>query len=110
MTTTIRLGRSTFEVSAWLDARVRPTHEGVYQRRIDGTAFSCWNGRLWNAEAATPAAAADRRRPSDRQRAAWRGLTQPSAQPCATCKGHTVVDRGHDEDSGRDLIEECSDC
>jgi len=110
MTTTIRLGRETLDVSPWLDARVRPAHEGVYQRRVDGDAFSCWNGRRWNADAPTPSAAADVRRPSSPQRVAWRGLNQPSDQPCATCNGHTVIDRGHDEESGVDLIDECTDC
>ena len=108
--TTTRVGSTTLEVSPWLDARFRPAHEGVYQRRVDGDAFSCWNGRLWNTDAPTPAAAAHSRKPSDRQRVAWRGLTRPSNEPCATCQGHTVVDRGHDEENGIDLIEECSDC
>jgi len=32
-----------------------------------------------------------------------------SAAPCA-CRGHTVIDRGVDVETGVVLIEECSDC
>ena len=35
---------------------------------------------------------------------------QPSPAPCATCRGHTVIDRGVDIESGADLIAECPDC
>jgi hypothetical protein len=29
---------------------------------------------------------------------------------CATCRGHTVLDRGVDGETGADLIEECPEC
>jgi hypothetical protein len=39
-----------------------------------------------------------------------RASAAPSAAPCPTCRGHTVIDRGLDVENGADLIEECPDC
>lgn len=98
------------EVTDWISGRVTPVHEGVYERRVSDGAFSCWNGGQWNEDAASPSEAAGKTIPSRDQNASWRGLATQSDLPCATCKGHTVVDGGYDEDSGRDLIAECPDC
>lgn len=104
------LGNSTLIVTDWFDAGVRPAHEGVYERLFPAGPYSCWNGAGWNADAPDPGAAAGQAAPSAFQEARWRGLIEASAEPCATCRGHTVVDRGFDEDSGEDLIAECADC
>ena len=98
------------DLTDWISGAVHPVHEGVYERRVSDGSFSCWNGRGWNRDATTPAKAAGQREPSRDQNASWRGLTSPSDLPCATCKGHTMLDRGYDEDSGLDLIGECPDC
>lgn len=98
------------EVTDWIGGSVAPVHEGVYERRVSDGGFSCWNGRQWNADADTPAEAAGKTNPSRDQNASWRGLAAPSDLPCATCKGHTVVDGGYDEDGELDLIAECPDC
>ena len=98
------------DTTAWFDAGTTPVREGVYERRIPHRPFSCWNGRAWNDDASTPTDAAGRSRPSAEQRVSWRGLVEPSGLPCATCKGHTVVDRGYDAEIDRDLIAECPDC
>ena len=94
----------------WIPGSTTPVHQGVYERRVSDGSFSCWNGAVWNADAASPADAAGKESPSRDQNASWRGLAEPSALPCATCKGHTVVDRGYDEDAGKDLLGECPDC
>ena len=94
----------------WFDAAARPAHEGVYERRAPAGPFACWNGRGWNADAATPGQAARQTATSAHRDAAWRGLVEPSDAPCATCRGHTVVDRGFDDERGVDLIAECADC
>ena len=104
------LGNTTLVVTDWYGATARPVHEGVYERLFPAGPYSCWNGRAWNADAPRPAEAARQTRASDYQDARWRGLVEASAEPCATCRGHTVVDRGVDEDSGEDLIAECVDC
>lgn len=104
------VGTRSFAVTEWFDARSRPVHEGVYERLFPAGPYSCWNGASWNADASDPTAAARQPRPSAWQDARWRGLLEASAEPCATCRGHTVVDRGFDEDSGEDLIAECVDC
>ena len=96
--------------TAWFDASERPAHAGVYERRAPAGPFSCWDGARWRRDAASAAAAARQQAASAMQRAPWRGLVHASAAPCATCRGHTVLDRGVDVDSGADLIEECPDC
>ena len=100
----------TSELTDWIPGEVKPVHEGVYERRMSDGSFSCWNGEVWNEDAATPADAAGKTSPSRDQRASWRGLAVPSALPCATCGGHTIVDRGYDPDTDRDLLTECPDC
>ena len=100
----------TSELTDWMPGTLEPVHEGVYQRRMSDGSFSCWTGRVWNRDAATPDEAAGSTSPSRDQRASWRGLATPSALPCATCGGHTIVDRGYDAETDRDLLEECPDC
>lgn len=103
-------GRPTFELTAWHAADARPAHRGVYERRDAPAPYACWGGDGWFADADTPEAAAGQEAPSACQRAAWRGLAHAPDTPCRTCRGHTVLDRGVDEDSGGDLIGECPDC
>lgn len=103
-------GTQPLEVTDWIRGSAAPVREGVYERRMSDGPFSCWNGQRWNEDAATPALAAGKDVPSRDQNASWRGLVAPSDLPCATCKGHTVVDRGYDEETERDLIAECPDC
>jgi hypothetical protein len=97
-------------VTAWMPPDARPVREGVYERQDPAGPFSCWSGRAWNADARTPGEAARRTSPSPQQRAPWRGRVEASDAPCATCRGHGVVDRGFDEEHGVDLIDECADC
>ncbi len=99
-----------FELTGWIAGTVRPLHEGVYERRVSDGSFSCWNGLAWNEDAATAAEASTKSVPSRDQNASWRGLTSPSALPCATCGGHTIVDRGQHEETDEDLLGECPDC
>ncbi len=94
----------------WLDSRARPARAGVYARRSPAGPFACWDGSRWRSDADSPDQAANATGASRWQTAAWRGLAAPSAAPCATCRGHTVIDRGVELESGRDLIEECPDC
>jgi hypothetical protein len=94
----------------WFDAAAVPARPGVYERRGGRGRYACWDGARWRRDADSAAAAARQQSPSPIQRAAWRGLGGPAAAPCATCRGHGVVDRGVDLDSGADLIDECPDC
>jgi hypothetical protein len=96
--------------TAWFDAETVPSRPGVYERRAPAGPYACWDGMRWRSDAATAAAAALDEDASAIQRAAWRGLAATSAAPCATCRGHTVIDRGVDVETGVDLIEECPDC
>ena len=96
--------------TAWFDGATAPARPGVYERRAPAGPYACWDGARWRGDAPSALAAAERERPSAIRRAAWRGLVAAAAAPCATCRGHTVVDRGVDEDSGADLIAECPDC
>ncbi len=98
------------DLTDWLPGAVPPVHEGVYERRVSDGTFSCWNGNQWNADADSPAEAAGSQAASRDQNASWRGLVAQSSLPCATCKGHTVVDRGQHEETDADLIGECPDC
>lgn len=98
------------ELTDWISGALHPVREGVYERRVSDGSFSCWNGRSWNRDAATPVDAAGAVEASRDQNASWRGLTSASSLPCATCKGHTVIDRGFDPDSGAELLGECPDC
>jgi len=98
------------ERTAWFDADTVPPRPGVYERRAPAGPYACWDGTRWRTDASTPAAAASRQRASATQHAAWRGLAAAASAPCATCRGHTVIDRGVDVESGADLIEECPDC
>lgn len=109
MTTTI-VGSTRLEVTDWIPGSVRPMREGVYERRVSDGTYSCWDGAAWNRDSDSPAEAAGSRTTSRDQNASWRGLTERSELPCATCNGHGIVDRGYDEASSRDLIDECPDC
>jgi hypothetical protein len=97
-------------LTSWLGGQQTPARAGVYARRAPAGPYACWDGARWRADADAPAAAARQQRTSRLQHAAWRGLALPSVAPCATCRGHTVLDRGVDAESGADLIEECPDC
>ena len=98
------------ERTAWFDADTAPARAGVYERRAPAGPYACWDGRRWRADAGSVAAAASRADASAIPRAAWRGLVEAAAAPCATCRGSTVIDRGVDIESGADLIGECPDC
>ena len=108
--TIVNVGSMRLEVSDWISGSAAPVREGVYERRgVDG-AYSCWNGDRWGGDADAPDEAAASRAVSREQAAPWRGLAAPSDAPCATCRGHTVVDAGVDADAGTDLLGECPDC
>lgn len=94
----------------WLDGGSMPVRAGVYERRPPAGPFACWDGSRWHADASGPAEAARQTRASRFDRAEWRGLAEPSVVPCATCRGHGIIDRGVDVESGADLIDECPDC
>lgn len=106
--TTALVGSTRLEVTDWTPGNVHPVREGVYERRVSDGTYSCWDGTRWNQDADSPAEAAGRRTPSRDQDASWRGLAEPSDRPCATCRGHGVIDGGNDESP--DLIAECPDC
>ena len=97
-------------VTPWFDDAVHPVHVGVYRRRWPGGPFTCWDGERWRADAATPEVAAAHEAESRVQQAAWQGLADAPAVLCLTCRGHSVIDRGVDEETGADLISECPDC
>ncbi|MEO6895366.1 MAG: hypothetical protein ABI218_01830 [Caldimonas sp.] len=103
-------GSAGSKVTPWLGGDVSPVRAGVYERRAPAGPYACWDGSRWRADASRPDDASRETNPSRFDRAAWRGLAEPSAAPCATCRGHGVVDRGIDVESGADLIEECPDC
>jgi hypothetical protein len=94
----------------WFDPGVRPVHVGVYRRRWPGGPYACWDGERWRADAATPEVAAAHEAASRVQDAPWQGLADAPAVLCLTCRGHSVIDRGVDEETGADLISECPDC
>lgn len=98
------------ERTAWFAAPAVPARAGVYERHAPAGPFSCWDGARWRRDARTAAAAARQQNGSAYLGAKWRGLVAASAAPCATCRGHTVIDRGVDAESNADLIEECPDC
>ncbi len=104
------VGSMRLDVTDWLPGTVQPMREGVYERRVSDGAYSCWSGNAWNEDADSPAEAAARGAPSRDQHASWRGLVEPSGLPCATCKGHTVVDGGQHPETDEDLLDECPDC
>lgn len=104
------IDRETMRVTDWFDAKTPPAREGVYERDAPAGPFACWDGQAWKADAKAPADAARAARSSPIQAARWRGLVERTDRPCATCGGHTVVDRGIDAESGDDLIDECPDC
>ena len=110
MTSRTRPTNTGYALTAWLNGNQRPAHAGVYQRTAPAGPYACWGGEGWFADAANPGAAARQEAPSAYQGAPWRGLAQPPQAPCLTCRGHTVLDQGFDEASGRDLIMECPDC
>ncbi len=94
----------------WLEAASLPARAGVYERRAPAGPFACWDGSHWRADAPTASLAARQTGASPHSGAPWRGLRTAVDAPCATCRGHTVLDRGIDAESGADLIEECPDC
>jgi len=96
--------------TAWFAAGTAPARAGVYERRAPAGPYACWDGTRWREDAGSVAAAASRQNASAVQRAAWRGLVEAAPTPCATCRGHTVIDQGVDLESGADLIAECPDC
>ncbi len=104
------LGDVKLIVTDWFGPSSRPEREGVYERLAPGGAFTCWNGRAWNADAHSPADAARQTAISPHQAVPWRGVVEQVDAPCATCRGHTVVDRGYDDERDADLIAECPDC
>jgi hypothetical protein len=110
MTSKLRHQSAGYALTAWLDGSQRPARAGVYERKAPAGRYACWGGDGWFADAATPEAAALEEAPSAHQTAPWRGLAQPPAAPCLTCRGHSVLDRGFDESGGQDLITECPDC
>lgn len=99
---------STF--TPWFSGDVSPSRAGVYRRRWPAGPYACWDGSRWRADAPTPDAAAAQSGASPVPAAAWQGLLTAPALPCLTCRGHTVVDHGVDEETGEDLIGECPDC
>lgn len=101
--------RSTPQLTDWLPGTKAPAHEGVYRRRPPAGPFSCWAQGRWWGDAERPDDAAREHRPSQHQAAAWRGLAQPSAEPCLLCRGHGVIDR-HGEGDDEARIEECPEC
>lgn len=99
------------ETTDWFAGRLKPVREGVYRRQFPAGPYACWSAHQgWHDDAATPEDAAGQTRIARRQDAPWRGRTRPSSQPCGTCRGHGVLDRGVDADTGSDLINECPDC
>ncbi|MBA3598400.1 MAG: hypothetical protein H0W40_13645 [Methylibium sp.] len=110
MTSRHRKNGAGHALTGWLDGSHRPTHRGVYARKEPAGPYACWGGEGWFADAATPQAAALEEAPSAHQAAPWRGLAKPPAAPCLTCRGHTVLDHGYDEQTELDTIMECPDC
>jgi hypothetical protein len=99
------------ETTDWLPGHLKPVHEGVYRRHFPGGPYACWSAHQgWRRDASSPEEAAAESRLAKQQNLKWRGRTRPSSQPCGTCRGQGVLDRGVDPDSGRDLIGECPDC
>lgn len=98
------------QATPWFDGQATPLREGPYRRRHPAGPYSCWAQGRWYGDAPSPEAAAQARRPSRRQHAAWRGVAGNTGQPCSICRGSRVVDLGFDEESGRDLIDDCLDC
>jgi hypothetical protein len=96
--------------TTWFAAAAWPARPGVYERRGADARYACWDGSRWRRDAHSAAAAARQDSASRIQRAPWRGLVEASAAPCSTCRGHSVVDRGVDAETGADLIGECPDC
>ena len=98
------------DLTDWFEGSVEPARAGIYERRGGEARFACWDGSRWRRDADSASAAARQQSASPVQRAAWRGLVEASSAPCATCRGHTVVDQGIDVETGADLIAECPDC
>src|SRR3954464_15530524 len=96
-------------LSSWVAGSVNPIREGVYRRKSPAGPYTCWSGRHWYLDADSPARAATRVELSPHQAAPWRGVATPTAGPCFTCRGHTVIDRGYDAEGDADLIEEGPD-
>lgn len=97
-------------LTPWFSGHREPVREGVYRRRSSNAPYACWSGTQWHADADTPQAAAASRQVSARQHVPWRGVATPPPGPCFACRGHTVIDRGWDDEAERDQIEECVDC
>ncbi len=107
---TLQIDGRTYGLTPWLPGSCTPVRPGVYQRNDPAGPFSCWDGRRWRADAATPAEAVRQTAFSRHLAASWRGLSAPSPEPCATCRGHGVIDQGDDEETGEALIDPCPDC
>ncbi len=97
-------------LTPWLPGDEMPAREGVYRRQFPAGPFSCWDGERWMADANTADSAARQELVSRYQHQPWRGLAAASGEPCATCRGHGLVDQGVDVETGADLITECVDC
>ncbi|MEP7057026.1 MAG: hypothetical protein ABI809_04555 [Caldimonas sp.] len=97
-------------LTAWIAGLEPPRREGVYMRHSPAGPYSCWSGDRWFGDAAVPEAAAASRQPSKYRSAPWRGLATAPSEPCWSCRGHTVIDRGYDAESDVDLIDECIEC
>lgn len=106
----IRSGAVRRALSHWQSSTIRPWEEGVYQRAAPGGPYACWTGKAWRRGARSPEQAARQTAPSEHPNVPWRGLAAPSGAHCPTCRGHSIVDRGIDPDTGRDLLAECPDC
>jgi hypothetical protein len=98
-------------LTPWFDAVAWPERTGVYRRASPAGPYSCWAGGAWWGDAATPQAAAEARRTSDRQHVRWRGVAVAHGQPCRRCRGLGVVDPGLDDPAVEtDRIDDCPDC
>ena len=107
---TIQIDGSAYGLTPWLPGTLAPARAGVYQRNDPAGLYSCWDGSRWRDDAADAPTAVKQMRSSPWQDAPWRGLTDAATEHCATCRGHGVVDRGDDADTGEPLISPCPDC
>ena len=97
-------------LTPWLSGDVSPVYIGPYKRLFPAGPYSCWDGRAWFGDAATPAKAAAAVSRSAYQGASWRGLAASTELPCSLCRGHGVLDDGVDDDEGWPTLTECTEC